>query len=316
MSIPTNQNAIIRMPHYHAGKWHDAAVLGVGTDSYTPIQNIWLLEAFEAVAKIYRPETLGVLKEGEVVFFTLNAGMFDVRVNGRDDAHNAYIYGFDRKTPGSKLIIGVGGTRVVCWNTLQSAEENARILVPLQHSKGVHELIEAIATALRSLGSAQEAHRQALQMMADHTLSVSQAESVFSLAWPTPKLSATILSLDTLNNPIDSPINSQVDVVANALAKVAQSTTIQDRISKAEEELVRRTELVEYLRETAGGALRHMADDEGLGINGYTVLNAVSETLEHRSDRVRGDVAADMLIGSRSMVMERVSQHLIQIARN
>lgn len=171
VSLPVTQNAIVRMPQLWQGEWTDPKVLGVGSDRYVPISNRWLLEAFEPVAKIYRPETMGVLREGEIVFFTLNAGQFDIRVNGHDDKHNAYVYVTDRKTPGSVATIGAGSERIVCANTHRAAEASARILVPIQHSTGIHELIEAIAKALRGLSSAQEAHRQALQMMADHTLS-------------------------------------------------------------------------------------------------------------------------------------------------
>lgn len=62
MQLPTNQNAIVMMPHLYNGDLTDARILGTGTDKYVPIQNMWLLEAFESVAKHYPLETMGVLK--------------------------------------------------------------------------------------------------------------------------------------------------------------------------------------------------------------------------------------------------------------
>jgi len=316
VSLPSGQNAIIMMPHVYGGEQQEARVLGTSSDRYVPVQNRWLLEAFEPVAKLYRPETMGVLKDGEIVFFTLNAGMFDVRVNGRDDAHNAYIYAIDRKTPGSVFTVGAGSTRIVCYNTMMAAEAAARIMIPIQHSKGIEDLIGEIAKALRGLSSAQEAQRQALQMMADRTIDAADVQNVFQIAWPTPKLSQTILSLDTLTNPVDSPNASQVDQIALAMSKVGAATIIKDKIAKAEADYVAKVEFVEYMRETAQSAFDHMAIDEGLGSNGYVAMNAVSETLEHRTKRTRGDSSADMLVGNRSVIMERVSKWLIDRARN
>lgn len=312
----TGQNAIIRMPHAFNGATDPASVLGTCSERYYPVQNADLAAAFEKVALQYRPETAGVLKNGEIAFFTLNAGKFDVRVNGHDDAHNAYFYMFDRKTPGSKLTFGAGATRVVCYNTMQAAESSARILIPLQHTENIGAMVEAVAKALEGLQSTQQAMRDAFQMMADKTLSIEVAKATFEIAWPNPKLSQTILSLDTLTNPVDSPNASQIDTLANALSKVAEIGILEDKVQKAQEAFAARLEFVEYLRETANASLMHMADGEGLGVNGYTVLNAVSETLEHRTDRIRGDVAADMLTGSRALVMDRVSAHLMDLARN
>lgn len=318
-SLPTGQNALVRMPHIFRGKLDGAAVLGTGSDRYVPVQNSEIAAIFENVAKVYRPETCGVLQEGKIFFLTLNAGQFDVRVNGQDDAHNAYVYLFDQKVPGAMLTVGAGSTRVVCYNTYRAAQDSARILIPLQHDSNINAMITEVAKALQGLQSAQQALRDAFQMMANKAMSASEARSAFEIAWPTPKLSQTmtaIMSLDTSTNPVDSPNQSQIDQVANALSKLNETKLAKDRVAEAEKALVKRVEFVEYLRETAESSLMHMADTERLGINGYTVLNAVSETLEHRADRVRGDVAADMLIGTRADVMDRVSKHLIEFAQN
>lgn len=316
ISLPTKQNAIVRLPHLWKGAMDGAVVLGTGSDRYVPVQNTEIAQIFEKVAVQYRPETCGVLQQGEIFFLTLNAGMFDVRVNGHDQEHNAYIYLFDRKTPGSMMQIGAGATRVVCWNTLHAAERSARIMIPLQHSDGIEKMIAAVAKALEGLQSSQQALRDAMDMMARREMSHEEAQNTFRLAWPDPQLSNTILSLDTLTNPIDSPNNSQIDQVAVALSKVAETQIIQDRINEAKKQYASKLEFVEYLRETANASLLHMSDTERLGINGYTVLNAVSETLEHRSERIRGDVATDMLIGERSRVMDRVSSHLLSLSQN
>lgn len=316
VQLPTGQNALVRMPHEWQGAVDEAKVLGTCSDKYVPIQNLEIAAAFETVAKVYRPETCGVLKEGEIFFLTLNAGQFDVRVNGHDDQHNAYIYLFDRKTPGAVLTVGAGSTRVVCYNTFRGAESSARILIPFQHDSGLKMLVEAVAKALEGVQSAQKAMRDAFQMMAKKRMSAKSADAVFKIAFPDPKLSQTILSLDTLSNPVDSPNQSQIDQIANAMSKVNETKVIAERIAKAQQVLVQRTERQEWLRETCVASLNHMAEVEKLGINGYTVLNAVSETLEHRTDKLRGDVATDMLIGERADIMDRVSKHLLQLSQN
>jgi hypothetical protein len=314
--LETGQNAIIRMPHSWHGAVDAAKVLGTCSDRYTPVQNCDLAAMFETVSKTFRPETAGVLKQGEIAFFTLNAGQFDVRVNGHDDAHNAYIYVVDRKTPGSVLTVGAGSTRIVCWNTLQAGEASARILIPLLHDESINDMLTAIAKALEGLASAQKAMRDAYQMMADKPMTIDIARNVFEIAWPNPRLSQTVLSLDTASNPMDTANNTQIDQIAKAMGAFTEQKILADRIKAAESRLADQMERAEWMRETAESSLLHMADAEGLGINGYTIFNAASETCEHRLERTRGDVASDMLIGDRSRILDRVYSHLMDIARN
>ena len=316
VTLETGNNAIIRMPHAWHGAVDAAKVLGTCSDRYYPVQNTDLANMFEKVAATFRPETAGVLKSGEIAFFTLNAGQFDVRVNGHDDQHNAYIYVVDRKTPGSVLTVGAGSTRIVCWNTLQAGEASARILIPLLHDESINDMVAAIAKALEGLASAQQAMREAYQMMADKTMDITIARQTFEIAWPNPKLSRTVLSLDTATNPVDTANNTQIDQVAKALGAFTEQKILADRIKAAEERLATMSERAEWMRETAEASLLHMADSENLGINGYTILNAVSETLEHRLERTRGDVASDMLIGDRARIMDTVSSHLLELSRN
>lgn len=316
IKLETGQNALVRMPHEWQGATDGAKVLGTCSDRFVPIQNATIAQAFEQVAKVYRPETCGVLKDGEIFFLTLNAGMFDIRVNGHDDQHNAYIYIFDRKTPGAVLLIGAGSTRVVCYNTMRGAEANARILIPFQHDASLHALVDAVAKALLGVQSAQKALRDALQQMASHKMTKRTAEDTFKIAWPDPKLSQTILSLDTISNPVDSPNQSQIDQIATAMNKVNAEKVLRDKIEQAQKDHAVHIERMEYFRETAMASLMHMAEDEKLGINGYTVLNAVSETLEHRTGRLRGDVATDTLIGERARIMDTVSGHLLKLSAN
>lgn len=308
VSLETGQHALVRMPHTHQGVDDPAHVIGTCSGRYHVLQNMDLVKAFEGVSKYYPLETAGVLKEGEIGFFTLNAGQFDVTVNGKQDPHKAFVYAIDHKAPGNALNIGAGSVRVVCFNTLTAAEQAARILIPLQHTEDIGVMVEQVAKALQALGSLQKANFDALQMMANKTMTAEAAKETFKFVWPDAKLSRTIVSLDTLTNPVDGEKGDQIDLVGNAIVR---SDAIKAKIDTARRDMTVQQELVEYLRETAEIALGNMTDAQGLGLNAYTVMNAVSETLEHRSERKHGDVATDMLIGERARTMDRLNKYLL-----
>lgn len=311
-TLNTGKNAIVRMPHEFNGVQHPAKFLGTCSARYYPLQNMDLIEAFRGVSKYYPLETAGSLKGGEIAFFTLNAGVYDVKSNGKSDAVKSYFYAIDRKIPGSMLNLGAGGTRIVCMNTLIGAETSARILIPLQHSADIGKMVSAIAEQLQRLGSMQKATFEAYQMMANTPMTIEQAKATFEVAWAMPELSTTILSLDTLNNPIDMETASQTDLVANAIAR---SVPIQEKVASAQAAIEIKSDLVKYFRSVAETALGNMTDNEGLGLNAWTVFNAVGETVEHRKDRTRGNVPQDMLIGERARTMDRTAQYIMDIVR-
>lgn len=137
-------------------------VLGIVSDGFRPVQNEELAELLQALG---RPvETMGSLRGGRVLFALLRQGEFQVGSGDRIRQYLLAVNGHDGSRALSFLPTDV---RVVCANTLRSAEAGANGTVRLLHTSGLPERVKHAARALETAEALVTQQRTWTQELAD-----------------------------------------------------------------------------------------------------------------------------------------------------
>lgn len=285
----TGKHMVVRKPY------HDEptpAFWGEVSSNWEPIQNMALVEMFSKSGEVFELETMGLLDEGAIFFFTLRDEPFDIRVNGKDDAHESYFANFNFFRPGESIIFCKGSTRVVCWNTMMRMLSTAKVLMPLTHHKGVNALAAFVAKAMQQRASMAKAERDALQMMATKPITAERAVEGFKAAWPIPQRPKLLVSMDSLKANLTDLIGG---TTVPAIDENLDESTAK-RIMRSEAIWEDTCNRMRERQELAMVSLLNMADNEGLGMNEYTMLQAVTETEQWRAG-ARGNVDRSAILG-------------------
>lgn len=298
--IETGKYAIIRLPFEN----DPIASFGTVSRNWEPVNYRDFAAMFDAAAKYYRLETMGILKQGALFFLTLAGEGFDTTVNGKLDRNDSYLYAVCYSLPGMANVIGAGAKRVVCANTLRSAIRNARMLMPVTHHQGANAVLRFVGKSLAQLGSSQQALREAYQAMADTPRTLDEATQIFAKTWPIPERPRLLVSLDSLTEQTMELVATPTGFTAPALGKI-EDEDVSERRERSEKIYIATCERQKNLRELAVVSLGNMADNQGLGINDYTILQAASETEEWRKGS-RGNVPEDLLFGTRAANIDRI----------
>lgn len=288
--IPTGKFAITRGPIQ--ANDDSPAFLDFCSNRWEPVQNLAIAQAFDKLSKNWPVETMGVLKNGQVFFFTLKGEDWSIPVNGKEDPISEYLFVANPHEADGSIQIGSGVTRVVCKNTLDAAIYGARFKLPLSHNTGANELVALVSKCLTEIVSTREAMRQALRNMSTMMISRATAREIWTQAWPEVPRPKLMNSVDGLT--LAAQEAGVIDVVQNA---INASESVSTRYSKAEAAWVDAQARREQWLAAADVSLDEMADGEGLGINAYTAVQAVIEVEQHRRD-ARGNTAENILFGN------------------
>lgn len=163
----------------------DPAYLGVGSKDYECVQNADLFRRFDRLGK--HVDVVGVLDKGAVTFMTLIGDDFELLLpNGNKDHHQMYLLILEDKHPGKAIKVIMSPVRTVCMNTVRLAEAQQRFTLNVSHNTGANDMTEWVSDTLARIASAQQAVRNAMQMMADTPIAAADASAMFRHAFPVP----------------------------------------------------------------------------------------------------------------------------------
>lgn len=175
---------ILREPTADSPEWVE---LGMAGRDYQYLQNEELARGLDAIAQQtgWKFETVGALKNGSVVFMTLDAGSRDVR----GDEYRNYVLVSDGKVAGKALTISVTPVRVVCQNTLSMAESGTDVKVRIVHGRRVQQEYSFWLGYVAAVQRAQERTFAALDQMTRVKINDDQAKAIIAAAYPLPEAS-------------------------------------------------------------------------------------------------------------------------------
>jgi phage/plasmid-like protein (TIGR03299 family) len=181
LRIP-NKSAIVREATNDA----PAEVMGIASDRYEVIQNVQFAGALDNLTSMWPVETVGALKGGRVVFFTLNAGRSSI---GGDEI-NKYFLVTDAKTGKESVRFLYTPIRVVCQNTLSAALSASSVQGTLIHRTGVAQEFEFRTGLMAKLMTTAKEIDEAFEAMTLTMLTVKQQDLIFQSYWQMPKKNA------------------------------------------------------------------------------------------------------------------------------
>ena len=175
----TSHVAIIREDLQERGQ---NGILGIVSNSYTPIQNHAVLDFFTSLfgpeAAVF--ETAGALGKGEKIWFLARLpGSLFVKKN---DEVRKYLLLSNAHDGSASVQIKVTPIRVVCQNTLIQAMVGERIRIP--HFHNVRELLASAGNALRKSLEQSDSCCQAFQRMAEIQFTEAKLNAYLEKVFP------------------------------------------------------------------------------------------------------------------------------------
>ena len=247
-------------------------VLDITSDEFAFLGNERVAELFEPLAKLWNVETVGALGLGERIFFTLDAGEW----SSHNDDLKLFFLVHDTKKAGETLRIVFTPVRVVCQNTLMTAEQSAVSSVGLAHRAGIALDVEFRTELITSMQVAQAQTLAQFDRMMDMPLSREQLDSVLLAAYPIPQPTASMVEAQRFAETYrgnDDLLAGLTDVMARGI----------DKMSIRADRFAQWTANIATRREAAAERLEAFNDEfPHLAATGWAVYNAVVETEDYR----------------------------------
>lgn len=158
-------------------------VMGIVSDKYEIIQNTEFAAALDALTDQWPVETVGVLKRGKTIFFSLKAG--ETQLGSSTIAK--YFLVTDNKTGTESARFMYTPIRVECQNCLTAALSSSAVQGTLVHRPGVTREFQFRTGLFAKLMRAQTEVDDAFEAMTKNVLSIAQRDLIFSAYWPQPR---------------------------------------------------------------------------------------------------------------------------------
>lgn len=172
--------AIVRGP---AGDDPKPEVMGIASPNYEVIQNLQFAEALDNLTPQWPLETVGVLKGGKTVFFTLKVGSKQLGSSTIDK----YFLVTDSKTGKESARFMMTPIRVECQNMLTTALSTSAVQGTLVHRQGVADEFRFRTSLMSKLIKAEQTVDEQFERLVQSVLTVQQRDVVFKAYWPMPK---------------------------------------------------------------------------------------------------------------------------------
>lgn len=262
--IDTDRVQIVRLPF--SGNPFTLIGEPVSTD-YGLLNPIDLARATNPLAKQWPVETVGALKGGETIFFTLDAGTGIVA----GEEVRQYFLVSDNYANGKALHVVFTPVRVVCANTLSMGLSQTIIDASIQHVDGLAGEFQFRIDLIGQMQRALESGMEALNQLGQTKITPEQAQTVFTAAVPDPPKPKKVRLLNDIQKlGVDAGLNQE------QIAKMVALANTYDQ----------QMERVKATRTTLGG-LYDRINDEFSEIAGtaWAAYNAVTEYADHHTGR-------------------------------
>lgn len=171
----------------------DTTVLGSCGERYEVIQHRDFVRYMEPVNQQWPLETLGVLKDGELIFATFAMG--GRAVLGIDsEYHKSYLLISNTTDGGTAVASRMVSTRVVCWNTHQMAMHGATAAVDISHMAGANAELKFHGELIAAAIKAEKESGDAMDSLALKVLNGEMTKELIARIYPEPKKPARLES--------------------------------------------------------------------------------------------------------------------------
>ncbi|MDB5243954.1 MAG: hypothetical protein JWP57_4580 [Spirosoma sp.] len=141
-------------------------VLGITGDRYTIVQNEEAFAFLESLHDGARWETAGAIKQGKVVFGSMAFDRdFVLDADGVADVVKSYLLVYTSHDGSTGVAGGVTPTRVVCQNTLNVAQKDAKQTFKIRHTAKAEERMKAEAELFRNANAYMDAFEKSAQAL-------------------------------------------------------------------------------------------------------------------------------------------------------
>jgi phage/plasmid-like protein (TIGR03299 family) len=213
--------------------------LGVVGEHYKVVQNSELDGWGDALVDSgdAKYETAGSLRDGRVVFFSMELGSIDLKIKGSkvDETVQTYLL-LTNSHDGSKALEAlITPVRVVCMNTLNAAIDSRKAYFRMRHTGSVEGKIAAARQALGITFTYLEGFKELAQSFALKKVVDEQVDEILRTAvWPTTAESEAQLALTSAgkalelyhNSPTLEGIRGTAWGVLNAVAEYADHEAV------------------------------------------------------------------------------------------
>lgn len=261
----------------------DDKVMGIVGPEYELMGPRSFVEAWDKA--IPQPiETLGVLKDGAVLFISTKMPDFDVK---GDEMQN-YMLAYNGMSGKDAIRFDVTPVRAVCANTVRAAHDVASETLMLQHRKdALAEFESSLADAFNRCAARVGAVKEACELLASTRLDTAQVTEALARAYPSPR------KMSDFGPKLIVERRKKYYDIAVTFAEGSRDS-------------------VRALFEGAATG----ADTEAFKGTAWGLYNSVIEYEDYRSHRANMEASAESaLIGARGQVKERAFSHLIQVCR-
>lgn len=169
-------------------------VMGIVGPDYEIVQNLQFAEALDNLTDKWPIETLGVLKRGKTVFFTLKVGAKQLGSSNIEK----YFLVTDSKTGKESARFLYTPIRVECQNCLTAALNASAVQGTLVHRRGMADEFRFRTSLLAQLLSVENEVDERFEAMTKAVLTIEQRDLVFDAYWPQPKKNARAEFVDLI----------------------------------------------------------------------------------------------------------------------
>jgi len=261
--------AIMRAPWKADPQW---AVLGSSSNRYSIIQNDTLAQILEPLTQFGRVSTVGLLGKGERVFFTFEGDELMARIGPKKEQFRVFLIVKNTHLPGAGIQIQLSFVRVVCINTFEASNADAKstgLDMSIAHVGDLETVMKFVVNTLTSIPKRTETTMTALEQMADMPVKNDQEVKSYLLEVLHPPKMPKLLDAITVHTGGEVLI-PELQMVADAMQTTAQGMTEEWRVKDARYSALRDLAFSTY--KTSETVLRGTR---------YGMFNALTEALDH-----------------------------------
>jgi phage/plasmid-like protein (TIGR03299 family) len=160
-----------------------AEVMGIVSPDYEIIQNLQFAQALDNLTDKWPLETIGVLKSGKTIFFTLTVGTKQLA----SSTIEKYFLVTDSKTGKESARFMYTPIRVECQNCLTAALKSSAVQGTLVHRQGVAQEFGFRTDMMSKLIQTESLVDEQFEAMTKAVLTIEQRDVIFQAYWPKPK---------------------------------------------------------------------------------------------------------------------------------
>lgn len=233
-------------------------------------------------------ETVGLLREGETIFFCLKGENFEVA----GDEYGMYFGVTDQRSGKNAFDLAVTPVRMVCANTVSFGLSNAKVRITLRHHADILEEASWRMQVIADAVNAGDKLINALRRLEKIQIDEKRMHYILDKLFPAPEKPATI---DLLGSNNERLVN---------------------RAQTAQYQYTWRTERAQETQQIVGNNFKLYSDT--YGSNGYAMMQSVTTWIDHQSGKDTDNgkrVMATRSLGNEMQKLRTEAYNLIMATR-